>query len=108
MIPLVRYFPHGTADLSIILSFCEHPGGLYKEERQWALRYTLLVWLSLVCMIPFDLQRFDTGDYKAADRIESLGIEALPKPGLESEAGGLVLARLYSRSPPWLTFYRGY
>ena len=93
----VRYFPHGVSDLSIILAFCEHPSSLYRDERQWALRHIILMWLSLTCMIPFDLGRFDTGDTKASMRIESLGKEVLSKSGLEREAGALVLARLYSR-----------
>jgi hypothetical protein len=48
-------------------------------------------------MIPFDLQRFDSGKLKASERIETLGLDALFKSGLEREAGALVLARLYSR-----------
>jgi hypothetical protein len=30
-----------------------------KDTDNWQTRYMLLVWLSIVCMVPFDLHRFD-------------------------------------------------
>ncbi len=31
----------------------------------WELRYVCLLWLSLICMIPFDLAKFDRPDQRA-------------------------------------------
>ena len=66
---------------------------------QWALRYTLLLWLSLVCMIPFDLEQFDeegrTGE--TAAKVETVGKLFLGRAGLDREGAAILLSRYYMR-----------
>ena len=73
--------------------------GPAQENSQWALRYVVLLWLSLVCMIPFDLAQFDETDGvgKTATSIESLAKGFLGKAGLERESAAILLSRLYMR-----------
>lgn len=96
---LVRFFPHEIADLSIVLDYLLLPTGPAQEQTQWALRYIVLLWLSLICMIPFDLVQFDEDDSvgKTADTIESVAKAYLGRAGLERESAALTLSRLYSR-----------
>lgn len=75
------------------------PEGPAKQITQWPLRYVVLLWLSLICMIPFDLAQFDEGDSvgKTAISIESLAKQLLGKAGLEREGAAILLSRLYMR-----------
>lgn len=73
-------------------------GGVAEAPRQWALRYAVLLWLALICMIPFDLAQFDEGaDGETADALEGLARGFLGRAGLEREGAALLLARLYTR-----------
>jgi hypothetical protein len=97
--PIVRFFPHEIADLSIALDYMRLPNGLVHEFSQWALRYVILLWLYLICMIPFDLVQFDEAENigATAAAIESIAMAYLGRAGLEREAAVLLLSRLYTR-----------
>ncbi|KAG6816305.1 hypothetical protein H0H87_007137 [Tephrocybe sp. NHM501043] len=96
---IIRFFPHEIADLSIALDFLLLPNGLIQDPTQWALRYVVLIWMSLICMIPFDLAQFDEADRKGhtAAAIETSAKAFLGKAGLEREGAALLLSRLYTR-----------
>jgi hypothetical protein len=79
---------------------------------QWETRYVLLLWLSLVCRIPFDLTRLDSSDAATvrlsvcvrhvtiqtlAENLISLGKSLLSATGKEREGSGELLARLLTR-----------
>ncbi|KAG0693184.1 ARM repeat-containing protein [Suillus ampliporus] len=96
---ITRFFPHEVADLSIALDFIRLPSGPVKELSQWGLRYAVLLWLSLICRIPFDLQKFDdaTRSGETADAIEVVGKDRLNMAGLEREGAATLLSRFYAR-----------
>lgn len=54
---IVQYLPHEIADLEPVVGLLEQQNP--KDVELWPTRYMLLIWLSIVCMIPFDLTRFD-------------------------------------------------
>lgn len=58
----------------------------------------MLLWLSLVCRLPFALERMggDAGA-SAGETIAALGIKYLRSSSKESEGAGALLARFYSR-----------
>ncbi|KAF7978518.1 hypothetical protein HWV62_45689 [Athelia sp. TMB] len=74
-----QFFPHEVADMSILLEYMKKPDGPYQTMPRWSLRYVILMWLSLVCMIPFDLEQFDEPD-QAGGTAKS--VESLAKQGL--------------------------
>lgn len=82
-----RFFPHEIADLSIALNFLVRPKGPAQEPWQWALRYIMLLWLSLICMLPFDLAQFDEPETlgKTAQDLEDVAKSHLGKAGVERE-----------------------
>ena len=88
------------ADLTIVLDFAYVPGGPMDDPTQWALRYVILLWLYLICIIPFDLAQFDepTHSGRTADSLENLAKGFLSKSGLERQSAALLLSRLYMRS----------
>ncbi|KAG1906602.1 tubulin folding cofactor D C terminal-domain-containing protein [Suillus fuscotomentosus] len=96
---ITRFFPHEVSDLSIALDFIRLPSGLVKDPSQWGLRYAVLLWLSLICRIPFDLQKFDdtTRSGETANAIELVGKDRLNMAGLEREGAATLLARFYAR-----------
>ncbi|UZJ54940.1 hypothetical protein CBS101457_004260 [Exobasidium rhododendri] len=100
---IIHFFPHDVEDLLPTLAILElHQASDTKSS--WEFRYILLLWLSLICMIPFDLVKFDdvtAGDdchlVKTAHRIQSLGRSFLASPGKERDAATIVLGRLFQR-----------
>jgi len=111
---IVRFFPHQVQDLSIVistfglvLSMPESGSSkivqTFSNPSLWHFRYILLLWLSLICMIPFDLSRFDkistlqSQNISTFEYVEKIGWSYLRLPGKEREAAALVLARLMLR-----------
>lgn len=102
----MRFFPHEIADMSIALDYMMLPHGpIRKFPSRWSLPYIVLLWLSLICMIPFDLDRLDELDQigRTADSVESLAKEQLGSAGLEREGAAIVLSRFYMRQG-WLQY----
>ncbi|XP_060109373.1 tubulin-specific chaperone D [Heteronotia binoei] len=53
----LRLFPHEVVDVQPVLNMLEHQNP--KDYETWETRYMLLLWLSVTCLIPFDLARLD-------------------------------------------------
>ncbi|ELW68168.1 Tubulin-specific chaperone D [Tupaia chinensis] len=53
----LRLFPHEVADVWPVLDMfaSQNP----KDHETWETRYMLLLWLSVICLIPFDFSRLD-------------------------------------------------
>lgn len=67
----------------------------------WETRYIILLWLSLVAMLPFDLAQFDgTKPGSTFGRLDIAGKSNLDKAGLEREGAALLLTKLYARYRP--------
>ena len=99
VIKIARFFPHEIADLSIALNYMSNPDDLVKDPEQWPLRYVMLLWLSLICMLPFDLSQFDERNKPGhtASQIESVAKTYINKAGIERDGAAILLARLYLR-----------
>ncbi|XP_041362453.1 tubulin-specific chaperone D-like [Gigantopelta aegis] len=54
---IVRFFPHEVSDVEPVLALMDKENP--QDYASWETRYMLLLWLSIVCMIPFDLKRLD-------------------------------------------------
>lgn len=96
---LARFFPHEIADLSIVLTFFQLPDGPTQKETQWPLRYVTLLWLSMICMLPFDLAQFDEPESigKTAADLQAIARAHLDKAGTERQGAAILLSRLYAR-----------
>ncbi|CCM03543.1 uncharacterized protein FIBRA_05677 [Fibroporia radiculosa] len=96
---ITRFFPHEISDLSIALDYIVSPISPTQDPGQWPLRYSVLLWLSLICMIPFDLEQFDDHDSlgQTSAKLESLARSYLGKAGLDREGSAILLSRLYMR-----------
>ncbi|KAJ3566930.1 hypothetical protein NP233_g6689 [Leucocoprinus birnbaumii] len=96
---ITRFFPHEIADVPIALNFMLMEQSIVHVSSQWALRWVMMLWLSLVAMIPFDLAQFDDESKlgHTARSLESVGKSYLGKAGLERDGAALLLSRLYMR-----------
>ncbi len=58
-----------------------------------------LLWLYIICIIPFDLAQFDEPDSigKTAKDLETVAKQYLGTSGLDREAAALLLSRLFTR-----------
>lgn len=59
---VVKFMSHEVTDLEPILEYLQ---GLDSTDSViWETRYVCFLWLSLVCMIPFDLKRVDSAEHE--------------------------------------------
>ena len=97
------FFPHQVEDLTICLEYIQRLQRGTPEtspSRLWSIHYVLLLWLWLICRIPFDLSNFDsdpTRPGQTASAIEAVGRNMMDKSGIERDGAALLLARLYAR-----------
>lgn len=73
---VVRLFAHEVADVEPVLGMLSQQNP--QDHETWETRYVLLLWLSIVCMIPFDMARFD-GLHKE----EAVGVVERRRPVVE-------------------------
>jgi hypothetical protein len=69
---IVQYLPHEVNDFEPALKLLTRQNR--SDSNTWQTRYMLLLWLSIIAMIPFDLNRFDAN---IKDRNESIMIRLL-------------------------------
>ncbi|KAI1884351.1 hypothetical protein AGOR_G00225520 [Albula goreensis] len=53
----MQLFPHEVSDVQPVLDLLTRQDP--KDHETWETRYMLLLWLSMTCLIPFDLSRLD-------------------------------------------------
>lgn len=92
-----RFLPHEVSDLLPLLSLLESLQDDAEREKhvRWETLYALLLWLSLVALVPFALAGDDASS--ASDRIEHVARYFLARPGKERDASSVLLGCLYRR-----------
>lgn len=53
---MVRHFPHEVDDLEFVVSLLQAQDE--KNTETWETRYVLLLWLSIIVIIPFNMSRY--------------------------------------------------
>jgi len=64
---IVQHLPHENVDFEPLLALLAAQD--MKDVFSWQTRYMLLIWLSIVCMVPFDLHKFDLTNTSQEDTI---------------------------------------
>ena len=97
----VRFFPHEIADLAVALEFAQvlNQDRAQNSSILWSTQYVTLLWISLICMIPFDLAQFDEAgrEGQTATTIEAIAKRGLTNSGIVRESAAILLSRLYVR-----------
>ncbi|KAJ1650172.1 hypothetical protein GGF38_005901, partial [Coemansia sp. RSA 25] len=109
---VLRFFPHSVADVEpVFATLWRHTANLAGSS--WTARYVMLIWLSLLSMVPFDLESIDSGTANLPQLSPHAGLESegmalvgkwvelgkfyLRRPGCDMEGAAVMLARLLSR-----------
>lgn len=98
---VVKFFPHEVRDLEPALDLLlaqGEPG----DTTHWETKYVLLLWLSIIVRVPFDLASIDTlqgsGDGGSLlDRIMSVAQSYLPQPAKTRDGAAVLVAQLLTR-----------
>lgn len=100
---VVRLLPHEVADMEPLLNLIEAQDP--NDHETWETRYILLLWLSIVSLIPFDLRRLDSniqqGDgnvkVRVKDRILSICKTYLTVTDKSRDAASYLMSRFLTR-----------
>ncbi|PKK78732.1 ARM repeat-containing protein [Rhizophagus irregularis] len=101
---ILKFFSHEVADLEPTFYFLVVLNT--KDFNAWETRYVLLIWLSLICIIPFDLKTVDSKasgsegkkeKFPLVDHIIDLSKFYLKVTGKERDAAAVLLSRLLTR-----------
>jgi hypothetical protein len=88
---------HEVTDLEPVFEFLSNLDS--QKSELWEVRYICFIWLSLICMIPFDLKRVDSQTQQDSLIMNMLDLckRYLCTTGKEREGSSLLIARLLSR-----------
>eukprot|EP00808_Paulinella_micropora_P015587 g36921.t1 len=91
-----KCFPHKVSDLEPAYEFLkaqkEH------DHSSWEVRHGLFLWLSMIILIPFDLQTVESEEHGALmERLVALGQSYLDDAGPTREAASWFLGKFFSR-----------
>ena len=94
---ILRWFPHEVSDLEPILSALEQQDP--SDYNVWEVRFALLLWLAMVCIVPFDISRFDTSKQRVStmDRILQIAKVYIDAVDKTRDATVLVVGRFLAR-----------
>ncbi|KAI8979034.1 armadillo-type protein [Pilobolus umbonatus] len=95
---IVKFMTHEVTDLEPVFEFLSRLDPV--TTHLWEVRYICLIWLSLICMIPFDLKKVDSGIQSKDSLVIKMINQCklyLASTGKERDGAGLLVARLLSR-----------
>lgn len=97
---VTKFFPHEVKHLEPALAMLVAQG--MSDHEHWHTRYSLLLWMSVLVLIPFDLSTVDSADRKLTargltDRLIELCKVYLGDTGAPREAAAVLLGKLFSR-----------
>lgn len=102
---LVKLLPHEVSNFEPTLQLLQSQDR--NDYLMWETRYVLLLWLSMLCLVPFDLNTIDSSTCSNSDgsnrpisivsNIVKLCKDYLSDPGTTQVAAAVCLSRLLSR-----------
>lgn len=99
----MQLFPHEVSDVQPVLDLlCRQD---QKDTETWETRYILLLWLSMTCLIPFDLSRLDghlstvpgTNREPTMDRILEVAKSFLKVSDKSRDAASVLVSKFVTR-----------
>ena len=106
---VVTFFPHEAAQLEPVVALLLRECGAPSAQSRWTTPFALLLWLSILVLIPFDLRTVDSGgggdavahgqdgERSLVRRLICAGQAFLSDPGPSRDMSAFMLSRLFSR-----------
>jgi len=97
---VVKLLPHEVHDLEPVLAALKAYTEISIDRSLWHAKYGLLLWLSIVMLIPFNLSTVDSQEDVGGgivNRILDLCKLYIEKSGRTSQGSGFLLSRMFSR-----------
>ncbi|KAL9537255.1 hypothetical protein MBANPS3_011942 [Mucor bainieri] len=94
---IVKFMSHEVTDLEPVFEYLNKIDS--ENTKLWEARYICFIWLSLICMIPFDLKKIDSDQSHQSLIVNMLDLckKYLCSTGKERDGASLLIARLLSR-----------
>jgi hypothetical protein len=89
---ILKFFPHDAADLEPCFYFLS----TLNSPTQWQAQYILLIWLSLIVLVPFDLDTIDSNGNLIQNIVNHCKV-FLEHTGKPREGAGITIAKLLTR-----------
>ena len=93
---VLKFFPHEVSDMEMITELLH-----FQDTTNWEVPYILVLWLSIVVLVPFDLTTIDSGKNQQQEilvkRIANIGRSYSSNPGKIRDAAAVMLGNLMSR-----------
>lgn len=95
---ILKYFTHEVNHLEPSIAFLQLISTHEKLERFWEMKFIMLLWLSLISMIPFDLSTVDSSeDGTLVESILNISKKYLDCVGKEYQGACILAMRLLTR-----------
>lgn len=94
---ITRYLPHEVDDVEPVIHMINSQ--INSSYDNWQTRYILLLWLSVLVLLPFHLERFDAvkGDHSLMEQIYQIITDNLCKPAKYADAAAYLAAKFLTR-----------
>ncbi|XP_064471213.1 tubulin-specific chaperone D-like [Ornithodoros turicata] len=106
---IARCFPHEITDVEPVLQMLEEY--TLDESSPRSSLYMLLLWLSILAMVPFELSRLESGDglnKSIAERVLNVIKENLRRPSEANLGSAIAAARFIGRPDVTLSYLEGF
>lgn len=98
---IVKFFSHEVSHLEPALEFFNFVSTDLAFKKYWEMRFIMLLWMSLLCMIPFDLKKIDShkinGETPLVERVLDIVKSFITSVGKEYEGASMLGMRLLTR-----------
>ncbi|KAJ3251477.1 hypothetical protein HK103_002381 [Boothiomyces macroporosus] len=100
---IVKFLSHQVSQLEPTLDFLSYISSKLEYSKVWEMTFVTLLWVSLICRIPFDLKKIDSGHIEngvqvpLVERVVGLVKKYLVVPGKEYEGAYILAMRLLTR-----------
>lgn len=94
---ITRYLPHEVEDVTPVIHMINSQNDLKIDH--WQTKYILIIWLSVLVLLPFHLERFDAikGDHSVMEQMYQIIINNLCNPAKYSDASAYLAAKFLTR-----------
>jgi len=93
---VIKLFPHEVSDMEPVTEMLQHC-----DYKQYIVPYVLVLWLSIIVLVPFDLTTIDSGSssnqVELVKKIIKLGRDRIDSAGKLRDAASVMLSKLITR-----------